>query len=531
MFKYFLFIAFCWFSLAQTPTNTKIIKILHSDFIDQNQFEIPGAIVFTGNVLVEHDGVKISCNKAYHFKDENYVKAFGNVQLNQGDTIFMNSRYAEYNGNRKFAYATGGVVLTSPESTLSTDTINFDRNIQEAYYNSNGTIINKENTLKSTEGRYFVNLKKYQFRKNVTIINPKYTIKTNHLDYYDAKGHAYLFGPSTITSKENYIYTEKGFYDTRKNHSYLLKNSYIKYNNRLIKGDSIYYDRNKEFASASRNIKITDTVNKMIIKGHYGEVYRDLKNKKDSLFITKRAVIITQVEKDSLYMHGKRMVVNGPEGDRIIRAYNNVRFYKTDMSGTCDSVHSNNKTALTKLIGKPVLWHNDNQMTGEIMHLIGNNKTEKLDSLKILKDAFIIQKDTLGKGYNQMKGQVLYGKFIENKLKQVDIVKNVEAIYYMYNEKNQLVGINKSICSALKLELNDNKIETITFFKNTDGNIYPEVEFPENARKLRGFVWRGDERIKSKDDIFPEEENNFDKEVKNLQPDDKPMKVLPETTN
>lgn len=97
-----------------------------------NQNEIPGAIVFTGNVRVLHNGVKINCNKAYHFKDEKYIKAFGNVQINQGDTIFMNSRYAEYNGKIEFAFATGDVSLRSPESTLVTDTIYFDKKNQEA---------------------------------------------------------------------------------------------------------------------------------------------------------------------------------------------------------------------------------------------------------------------------------------------------------------------------------------------------------------------------------------------------------------
>jgi hypothetical protein len=36
---------------------------------------------------------------------------------------------------------------------------------------------------------------------------------------------------------------------------------------------------------------------------------------------------------------------------------------------------------------------------------------------------------------------------------------------------------------------------------------------PENARKLRGLVWRGDERIKSKDDIFPPEENEDNEKI------------------
>jgi hypothetical protein len=147
------------------------------------------------------------------------------------------------------------------------------------------------------------------------------------------------------------------------------------------------------------------------------------------------------------------------------------------------------------------------------MHLIGNNNTEKLDSLKVLNNAFIISKDTIGNGYNQVKGKNLYGKFKDNKLNEVDIIKNTEVIYYLRNDKQELIGINKSVGSKINLILDKNTIETITVYNNPDGDIYPEKDLPENARKLRGFVWRGDERIKSKDDIFPLEENEMDAKI------------------
>jgi lipopolysaccharide export system protein LptA len=414
--------------------------------------------------------------------------------------------------------------------SLVTDTINFDRVKQEANYNSNGTIVNKENTLKSKSGRYYLTQKKYQFLTSVVLTNPQYVIKSNHLDYYTNSGHSYLFGPSTITGKENFIYTEKGFYDTKKNKAHFVKNSYIKYNDRLIKGDSLYYDRNQEFASATRNVKITDSINKAIIKGHYGEVYRN----KDSLFITKRASVRTLMEQDSMFIHGKRLVVTGKQGERIIRGYNNVRFFKTDMSGKCDSLHSDQKRGLTQLIGRPILWNFENQLTGDVMHLIGNNQTEKLDSLKVLNNAFIISKDTIGTGYNQVKGLNLYGKFRDNKLYEVDIVKNTEVIYYLRNDEQELIGINKNSSSKINMILDGKTIETITFFNNVDGEIYPEAELPENTRKLRGFVWRGDERIKTKEDIFPPEENEYDvkaaADVKaELKEDDVPMEPRKET--
>jgi lipopolysaccharide export system protein LptA len=522
------------FAQAKKPAQSpKTIVIENADFSDVDQVNVPDALLLTGNVKVNHDGVVLTCNKAYFFQKENYLKAFGNVQLVQGDTLFLNSKYAEYSGNEKKAFATGNAVLTSPDATLQTDTINFDRNVQEAFYNTKGTIINKDNTLVSKSGRYYVKEKKFQFLTEVTITNPKYVIKSNHLDYYSNSGHTYLLGPSTITSKANYIYTEKGFYDTKKNLAHFLRRSYIKYDDRLIEGDSLYYNRNIEFASATRNVKITDSINKGIVKGHYAELYK----LKDSMFVTKRAVAINLVENDSVYIHGKKLMVTGKEGERILRAFNNVRFYKTDMSGKCDSIHSDSKSALTKLIGNPILWNGDNQITGDVMHLIGDNKTRKIDSLKVLNNSFVLSKDTLGTGFNQVKGINLFGKFRDGKLHDVDVIKNTEVIYYMRNDAHELIGINKNVSSKINMILENNAIETITFFNKVDGDIYPEDELPENARKLRGMNWRGDERIKSKDDIFTTEDNELNekliKEGKEQEEKGKnvPIKVRKETLN
>lgn len=546
--KKFLFFIFCLLLslqsiLAQAPKaktkpkakakiETKQIELEKSDYAEVNQELVPDGLLLTGNVKLNHDGVVLTCNKAYFFKKENYLKAFGNVQLVQGDTLFLNSRYAEYSGDLKKAFATGDPVMTSPDATLRTDTINFDRNIQQVFYNTKGTIVNKDNTLVSKSGRYFVEEKKFQFLTEVTITNPKYVIKSNHLDYYSNSGHTYLLGPSTITSKSNYIYTEKGFYDTKKNLAHFLRKSYIKYDDRLIEGDSLYYNRNIEFASATRNVKITDSINRGIVKGHYAEIYK----LKDSMFVTKRAVAINLVEKDSVYIHGKKLMVTGKEGERILRAYNNVRFYKIDMSGKCDSIHSNSKTALTKLIGNPILWNGESQITGDLMHLIGDNTTKKLDSLKVLNNTFIVSRDTLGTGYNQVKGLNLFGKFKEGKLHDVDVIKNTEVIYYMRNDDdNELIGINKNVSSKINLILENNDIESITFFNKVDGDLYPEADLPENARKLKGLRWRGDERIKSKDDIFTAEDNELNdkliQEGKDQESKDKnvPMKVRKET--
>lgn len=508
---YSIIIWVCFFGISVAQEAPKKIEIVYGGTLTLDQNKYPGATIFNSDqdrqVQFRHEGLDVWCDIAVLYQETNIVKAYGKVFLQQGDTLKMDSNYIEYNGDTKMALAKENVILRNEKMTLETQELFFDRNLQEAYYNNYGKITDQENVLTSREGRYFVAPKKNKFITNVKIVNPEFEVISSMLDYYHPTGHLYLFGPTTIAGKDYKIYCEKGYYDTRVEQGYFMKNSRIDYDNKIINGDSLYFDKLKKFSSATNNIKITDTINKVVVKGHYAEVHRA----KDSMFITKKALVISEVEKDSMYIHGKRILVTGRVGERVIRAYPNARMYKSDMQGKCDSIHASQITGLTQLLKRPVLWNGQNQITGDNIHILSDTKTEKLDSLKVFDNAFIIEKDTLGTGYNQVKGKVLYGKFSKNKLKKIDLLQNTEVIYYAYDDKQSFVGINKTKCSQIRVWLDaDQKIEQITFYTEPEGGIYPDDKLPQNERKFPNFLWRGDERILSKEDIFPQEEKDIE---------------------
>ncbi len=521
LLKSFFLLLFCWFSLSLQAQEAKKIVIEYSGFTIKDSLVGKDVTTFvrdnTQQIHFIHEGINMWCDKAIYYQKENFIEAFSNVKMIQGDTINMTAKYAEYSGKTQLAFASGDVILKEPKSTLTTDTLYFDRVKQEAFYQSKGKVVrDSSGTITSQIGRYYMSSKKYQFVKDVVLVNPEYTLKTNQLDYYTETGHAYMFGPSTIDGETSKVYCERGFYDTKNDIGHFIKNSKINYDNRIVEGDSLYFDRTKSFASATNNIKVTDTLNNSIVKGHYAEVFRE----KDSVFITKRALAITVQENDSIYIHADTLMVTGKPEHRITRAYYNAKIFKSDLSGKSDSIHADHKSGLTQLINlerfsvkdafavkrKPVLWNLGNQMSGDSIHLISNTETEELDSLKVFDNAFLISKDTIGNGFNQIKGQKLIGLFKDNKLYNVDIIKNAEKIYYSRNEKNELVGIDKSKSGSINITITDNTIETITLFQQVDGNVYPDAQFPENARKLRGFDWREEERPKSVEDLFSEDE-------------------------
>lgn len=522
----FLYIILLIFSLTCTSTfaqQRKTIEIKVAGFGEKNEEKFPGAQILTrddaAQIHIYHDGIDMWCDQAIFYGKEDFVEAYGNVLMKQGDSIQMVAKYAEYSGKTQLAYVKGEVVLTEPSSTLTTDILYFDRAKQEAFYNENGKVVrDSSGTITSTVGRYYMTTKKYRFLNMVKLVNPEYILTTNQLDFYSESGYAYMYGPSKIVGETSTIYCERGFYNTNNDTGYFNKNSQIDYENRKVEGDSLYFDRNRNFASASNNIKITDTINRSIIKGHYAEVFRA----KDSTFITKRALAITVQENDSIYMHADTLMVTGKAENRITRAFRNAKIFKSDMSGKADSVHVDHKSGLTRLINiskkastddaftkkrKPILWNLKNQMTGDTIHLKSNPKTEKLDSLIVFDDAFLISKDTLSEdGYSQIKGKKLFGVFdSENQLKLINIDKNAESIIYSRNENNELIGIDKAKSANIEITFEDSEINIYKRLNQTEAKMYPEADFPEEEKKLKNFDWREEERPKSVEELFSED--------------------------
>ena len=528
------FVSIFWFNSLVAQEETKIIEIIQAGGSTQDQQKFPGAniLVKKDNIRVHlfHDGALIKSNISYFYPKLNFFKANGNIIFTQGDTLKMTCDYLEYDGTKKLAKAWGSVLLNRGDVELKTDTLYLDRENSEAYYNTFGTILDEQTKLTSNRGIYFMNFKKYRFISNVKIDDPEYKLKSQQLDYFTESKMAFFHGKTSIIGKDYNIYCEIGSYNTKLQKGNFQKNAIILYNNKEIKGDSLYFDNEIDYAAATNNISIIDTLNKSVINGHYGEIFKA----RDSAIITQRALAVNIVDQDSLYIHADTLVATGPSEKRILRGYYDVRIFKSDLRGKSDSIHLNQKTGLIKMLKlplsrkenqifsksqknarNPILWFGKSQMSGDKIFLTSDINTQKLDSLKIIGNSWIIEKDSLSEaGFNQIKGVLLDGLFKNGELSEIEITKNTEVIYYMYSdEDNELIGIDKTTCSRLKMITEDNQIKDITFFVSPDGELLPEKDLPINERKLKGFIWRDDERPKNISDLFSDEDKLFELRV------------------
>ncbi|MEN8193613.1 MAG: OstA-like protein [Bacteroidota bacterium] len=497
-----LTILFVFVTVAAFSQQRKI-QLIHSDNTIKDETKYPKAIVALGNVMVEHEGATLACKQALIYQEANIIKAFGDVVINQGDTIIQNSKYVHYDGKTKTAQSWGNVVLTDPKMTLTTDTLHFDRVKQLLFYRDHATIKDSTNTLESQIGHYYLETNKFQALSKVIITNPDNKVTSEHLDYYTDTGISNLYGPSTIEGKDNTLYCEEGFNDSKKRISHFIKNAKLIYQDRIIEGDSLYYDENMKFASATGNIVVTDTINNSIVKGGYSEYFED----KDSVFVVNKPIAISTVENDSTYIHGDTLLVTGEQDKRIIRAYHHVKLFKTDLQGKCDSLISNESTGLTKMYRRPVLWNDVNQITGDTIHFLSDTITEKLDSLKVYNNAFVIKKDSTG-GFSQIKGKNLYGKFVKDTLDNIYVLGNGQMINYNRDENKKLQGITKMTCSNMKFVFKKGQLDNLLYTIMPEGKTYPPSKFPKSEEKLPGFIWRENERPITKDDVFTYDEGD-----------------------
>jgi lipopolysaccharide export system protein LptA len=504
-------------SINAQKQKEELIHIIYADYATTNQ-KYPGKQLLSGHVQIEHNNALLFCDKAIVDKKENKAIAMGNVRLTQGDSIEMRANYISYDGKKSFAKAIENVFLRDPQMTLTTDTLMFDRKKQEAYYTTGGIIQDSVNKLSSKIGQYFLEEKKFRFINNVHIDNPEYQLDSYQLDYYTDSGVSNFYGPTKIYNPQSYIYAEKGHYDSKNKISWFVKNAFIKDRHTTIKGDSLYYDQKKSYANATGNMILHDSINKTWIYSNYGEYW----GKKDSISVTRKPLLISITDKDTIYSRAKNFIMSGKKKQRKIWAYNHLRFYSKEFSGKSDSLYRDDSLRIMKLLIKPVIWSKNNQISGEKI-MIKNDSLNKIDSLIIPANVFIIQKDSTG--FNQIKGKELKGKFIDKKLHHINISGNTEVLFYLREDNGKLTGIEKNKSSKIYILFEDGKIQKTRFYEKVDGTIYPPSMLPEN--KLKGFEWRGKEQIKTKEDVLEGLVPIFKAEVIQKETQNKEERIIP----
>lgn len=483
------------------PQKTKVY-LLHSDILRFNKEQNPDAQILIGNVRFRHDSAYMDCDSAYFYEARNSFEAFGNIKMQQGDTLFIYGDWLYYDGNSQIAMLRENVKMQNRNTILTTDSLNYDRVFNLGYFFDGGTLTDEENILTSDWGEYSPATKNAVFNYDVKLVNPKFTLTSDTLRYNSQTKIANIVGPSDIVSDQNHIYSELGFYNTTSGEAILLQRSVLTNQQRQLVGDSLFYNRNKGYGEAFRNVVMTDTENKNLLTGEYG-FYDELKG---NALVTDSALAINYSQNnDSLYMHGDtlRLITYNMNTDSVYRktfVYHKVRIYKSDLQGVCDSLVFNSQDSCMTMYHDPIVWNGKQQLFGEEIRAYMNDST--IDWAHIINQAMSIeQMDSVH--YNQVSGKEIKAYFTGGDLRQVDVIGNVRLGYFPVDGKDStLIGYITAESSLMNVYLLQRKVQKIKMTTQTDGVMYPMLQIPEDKLYLPSFAWFDYIRPLNKDDVF-----------------------------
>jgi lipopolysaccharide export system protein LptA len=460
-----------------------------------------------GDVIFRHEGAKMYCDSAYLYQDSNSLDAFGSVKVEQGDTLNMFSDRLFYDGNTRLVKVRDNVTLRDSEMTLTTNTLDYDRNTGQAVFYDSGRIISRENNneLIACEGIYDSGSEIFFFRDSVFLENPKYRVETDTLHYANRTEIAYFFGPTFIYSENNTIYCENGWYDTRNDVAEFSRNAYIDNGEQMLRGDSIDYCRESGLGRAYGNVSVIDTSDSYLIRGEYGE-YNEVKGRN---FVTGRAEMLQYDELDTLFLHGDTLMAleDSSRGD-LIFAYPSVKFFRADLQGAADSLVYAKNDSLIRMYTRPVLWSEELQITGDTILI--RTYGSVVEKMYVFDHAFMVNRVDSSK-YNQIKGKRLTGFFHENDLRRILVKGNGQSLYYAAEEEEadtavakepEYIGVNRAICSNIEIFMKERKVDRILFLTKPEGSFYPLEQFSSDLAYFDGFNWDEARRPKSREDIF-----------------------------
>ncbi|WP_158656042.1 OstA-like protein [Sphingobacterium sp. HMA12] len=233
------------------------------------------------------------------------------------------------------------------------------------------------------------------------------------------------------------------------------------------------------------------------------------KNLKADSVLRKKAIIPKGGESDQIMgaalknaQEGKRdSLPQDTAKTRILKAYYNARLFKSDLQAVADSMYYGMQDSMFRLMGKPMMWAENSQISGDTIFL--QVKNQKLDNSLLVGNAFMVNATSDSLKFNQIKGRKITSFFTNNRMERLFVDGNAENIFYNIDEKtNVTTELVHDRSSRFKILMEDNKLKEYVSIRKVDGKVYPIAEVTADKEFLPNFTWRPEDRPKSKADLL-----------------------------
>ena len=494
--------------LANRSTDQRVF-LDRADILTKNPND--SFMMLIGNVVFTKGGMIMKCDSCHYYSETESMNAFGNVSMEQGDTLFVYADELDYDGIAEIAtlYANPGrkVELINRDVKLETDIFVYDMAIELGYYEVGGKLTDPNNTLTSLKGEYAPNTKEANFYIDVHLNSrdskDTLDIYTDTLLYNTNTKIARLYSPSKVINDRGTIFTSLGIYDTDSSATTLFdRSTIVTKQGQTLTADTIFYDRLAGFGEAFGNMILTDSAHNAEIRGQFG-FYDEIN---DSSFVTGNAQLREYSQGDTLYLHGKYIqsfrridstfidadtILGTPETIRldtthVAVVYPRVRFFRSDMQGICDSMRFEQKDTMLHMLINPVVWSENRQIFGNIIDLKLNDSTIER---AILPDWGFSAEHIEGPHYNQISGKKMTAYFKNGEMRQLDIDGNVEIIMYPEENDSTINKIVNAESSFLQALFKGRTTEKIKMWPESKGTVTPLFISKKSQYLLPKFKW------------------------------------------
>jgi lipopolysaccharide export system protein LptA len=184
---------------------------------------------------------------------------------------------------------------------------------------------------------------------------------------------------------------------------------------------------------------------------------------------------------------------------RVIKAFHNVRVYKSNMQAKADSLYYTSADSTLRWYNNPILWSDGTQQTGDTINVFFKNS--KIHNFQVINNGFIVNVDGDSTKFNQVKGKIITGFFADGELRNMYVDGNAESIYYSKNNKGEYDNVNQTVSSRLRFKFLEKELTHIVTVREVEGAVDP-IDKLSKEPLLTGFIWKPELRPLSKADII-----------------------------
>jgi lipopolysaccharide export system protein LptA len=525
------------YSFSQSPPSvpasgeSKPVDIINAEKLRTEKLDSVREIqTGSGNVRARQGNTLFECDSFYYDKSTKVFEAFGNVHINDNDSIDIYSKYLLYHVDTRIANLKNNVRLTDGKSNLTTQQLDYDLNQRIGNYYNGGKVVNEGSVLTSKEATYFADRKDVYFKKNVVLIDPKYKLRADSLLYNSETQLTTFITKTYIEDSARNIVTSSGFYDLKNKKASFGKRPIINDRTSQVIADNIDTNDSTGISILTGNVIYKDSAQGIAIQSDF----MDVNNKTGTLLATQRPLLIIKQDKDSLYVTADTLfsaklntldlandslsgtdssrtnnavkgvaVVdtksNNDSANRYFKAYHHVRIFSDSLQAVSDSLFYSGKDSIFKLFVDPVMWASNSQVSGDTIYIYTKNK--KADRVYVFENGIAVNESGVNM-YNQLKGNRMNGYFREGVIDYMRAKGNAESIYYAKDEEQYLVGINRVAGDIIDMRFKDKELNRVVVMNEVKGTMYPVSQIPESEKQLRNFKWQEDRRPKTKEEMF-----------------------------